>query len=81
MPSELHDSHLTIGETDETVAGTPPTTATVATQSARRALDHAVMAIFELAFSLESLTDAIGRLNAEASCQLAEYQQAGVESA
>jgi len=41
-------------------------------------MDHAVMAIFELAFSLESLTDAIGRFKAEAPSELRQYQEAGV---
>jgi hypothetical protein len=51
-----------------------PTAAELAIQDARHALDHAVMAIFELAFSLESLGDAIGRFNAETSRQLLRGQ-------
>jgi len=41
-------------------------------------MDHAVMAIFELAFSLESLSDAISRFKAETYRQLREWQRRGV---
>lgn len=46
------------------------TTAQLAVQNARRAADRAVMAIFELAFMLESLDDVIRRCNAETESQL-----------
>jgi len=52
-------------QVDEIVNGAQPTAAELAIRDARHALDHAVMAIFELAFSLESLGEAIGRFNAE----------------
>jgi hypothetical protein len=41
-----------------------------ARRDVQRAADQAVMAIFELAFSLESLSDAIRRLRAEPSLPL-----------
>ena len=52
-------------EIDKTLNSPLATTAMTAVQNARRAADHAVMAIFELAFLLESLDDIIGRYNAE----------------
>ena len=48
----------------------PQTNWACAVEHARRAADQAVMAIFELAFSLESLADAIGYWKAEARRQL-----------
>lgn len=36
----------------------------------QRAIDHAVMSMFELAFSLEALDEAIRRFNAETSREL-----------
>ena len=65
---------LNHGEVDEILNGAQPTAAELAIQDARHALDHAVMAIFELAFSLESLGDAIGHFNAETSRQLRRGQ-------
>jgi len=62
------------GETDEIVSGTAPRPEEIAVQDARQAADHAVMAIFELAFSLESLSDAISRFKAETHRQLREWQ-------
>ncbi|HEY2376012.1 MAG TPA: hypothetical protein VGH98_08570 [Gemmatimonadaceae bacterium] len=52
-------------EVEKMVNGPLATAAQVAVQNARRAADHAVMAIFELAFLLQSLDDTIGRYNAE----------------
>ena len=81
MPTVRPDADpLEPGETDEIVSGTAPSPSPeeIAVQDARHAADHAVMAIFELAFSLESLTDAIGRFKAEAPSELREYQEAGV---
>jgi hypothetical protein len=55
----------------ETLNGREPTPEQRALQDARRAADHAVMAIFELAFSLESLSEVIARFEAETSRQRA----------
>ena len=52
-------------EIDKTLNNPLAMAAQIAVQNARRAADHAVMAIFELAFLLESLDDIIGRYNAE----------------
>lgn len=52
-------------EIDKTLNSPLAIAAQTAVQNARRAADHAVMAIFELAFLLESLDDIIGRYNAE----------------
>jgi hypothetical protein len=57
------------------MANGPLATATqIAVETARRAADHAVMAIFELAFLLESLDDVIGRYNAETKRQLGGWR-------
>jgi hypothetical protein len=45
--------------------GTQATALATARRNVQRAADQAVMAIFELAFSLESLGDAIGSFHAE----------------
>ena len=81
MPTVRSDADpLEPGETDEIVSGTPPSPSPeeIAVQDARHAADHAVMAIFELAFSLESLSDAISRFKAETYRQLREWQRRGV---
>jgi len=52
-------------EIDKALNSPVATAAQVAVQNARRAADHAVMAIFELAFLLESLDGIISRYNAE----------------
>ena len=79
MPTELRDAEsLDHNEADETLIDGRPPAAKVTIRDARRAMDHAVMAIFELAFSLESLTDAIGRFKAEAPWEVRQYQEAGV---
>ena len=52
-------------EVEKTANGPLATAAQIAVHNARRAADHAVMAIFELAFLLESLDDVIRRYNAE----------------
>ena len=57
-------------EVDKMVNGPLAARAQIAVQNARRAADHAVMAIFELAFLLESLDDTISRYNAETERQL-----------
>ncbi|HKW49587.1 MAG TPA: hypothetical protein VJN70_19175 [Gemmatimonadaceae bacterium] len=57
-------------EVDKMINGPLATAAQLAVQNARRAADHAVMAIFELAFLLESLDDVIARYNAETDGQL-----------
>ena len=81
MPTVRPDADpLEPGETDEIVSGTAqsPSPEEIAVQDARHAADHAVMAIFELAFSLESLSDAISRFKAETYRQLREWQHPGV---
>jgi len=60
-------------EIDEMVNGSLVAATQVAVQNARRAADHAVMAIFELAFLLESLDDIIGRYNAETERQMGNW--------
>ena len=63
MSIELHDKQLLKGrDLGEILKGTQPTAEECAVHDARRALDHAVMSIFELAMSLESLSDAIRRV-------------------
>ena len=44
--------------------------------TAQRAIDHAVMSMFELAFSLETLSSAIQQLKAETGRELRERQNA-----
>jgi hypothetical protein len=61
-------------EVDKTLNGQLAAATQLAVQNARRAADHAVMAIFELAFSLESLDDIISRYNAESERQLGAWQ-------
>ena len=62
MPTELRDAErLDPNEAAEILIDERPPAEKVTIRDALRAMDHAVMAIFELAFSLESLTDAIGR--------------------
>ena len=79
MPTELRDAEsLDPNEAAEILIDERPPAGKVTIRDARRAMDHAVMAIFELAFSLESLTDAIGRFKAEAPSELREYQEVGV---
>ena len=79
MPTARPDADpLGPGETDEIVSGIAPSPEEIAVQDARHAADHAVMAIFELAFSLESLSDAISRFKAETYRQLREWQHPGV---
>ena len=56
-------------EVDKTPNSSLATAAQIAVETARRAADHAVMAIFELAFLLESLDDIISRYNAETERQ------------
>jgi hypothetical protein len=65
-------------EVDEIVNNARVTAEELAVQEARLAADRAVMSIFELAFSLESLSDAIGRFNSETRRQLREWQHADV---
>ena len=66
MSTEQYDQQsLKSPEADEIIGGTPPTAQERAVLDARRALDRAVMAIFELAFSLESLSDAIRHLDTD----------------
>src|SRR5438132_14137661 len=78
MPTELRDAaSLDANEAAEILIDERPPAEKVAIRDARRAMDHAVMAIFELAFSLESLTDAIGRFSAEAPSALRELMDAG----
>lgn len=60
-----HVKPLSDIEIDKTLNNPLAMAAQIAVQNARRAADHAVMAIFELAFLLESLDDIIGRYNAE----------------
>jgi hypothetical protein len=60
-------------EIDKMVNGSLVAATQVAVQNARRAADHAVMAIFELAFLLESLDDIIGRYNAETERQVGNW--------
>jgi hypothetical protein len=75
MSIEDHDLEpLSRTEVDNMVNGPPATATQAAVQNARRAADHAVMAIFELAFLLESLDDIIGRYNAETERQLRAWQ-------
>ena len=79
MPTELRDAErLDPNEAAEILIDERPPAEKVTMGDARRAMDHAVMAIFELAFSLESLTDAIGRFKAEAPWEVRQYQEAGV---
>ena len=79
MPTELRDAErLDHNEAAEILIGKRPPAEKVTIQDARRAMDHAVMAIFELAFSLESLSDAISRFKAETYRQLREWQHPGV---
>ena len=61
-------------EVDKTANGSLPTATQIAVETARRAADNAVMAIFELAFLLESLDDVIGRYNAETERQLGSWR-------
>lgn len=68
-------------ELDGITTGRPPTPAQIAVQNARRAADHAVMAIFELAFVLQSLDEIIVRYNAETERHLAEFLSPGEGSA
>jgi len=66
MSTELHDKHLLKArDASKILTGTQPRTGERAVHDARRALDHAVMSIFELAMSLESLSDAIRRVRSE----------------
>ena len=79
MPTVLRDNEsLDHNEAAEISIDRRPPAENVTIQDARRAMDHAIMAIFELAFSLESLTDAIGRFKAEGPWELRQYQDAGV---
>jgi len=60
MPTVLRDNEsLDHNEAAEIAIDRRPPAENVTIQDARPAMDHAVMAIFELAFSLESLTDAM----------------------
>ena len=61
-------------EVDKTPNSSRATATQVAVETARRAADHAVMAIFELAFLLESLDDIISRYNAETERQLGGWR-------
>jgi len=61
-------------EVAKTANGSLATATQFAVETARRAADHAVMAIFELAFLLESLDDVIGRYNAETERQLGGWR-------
>ena len=61
-------------EVDKTPNGSRATATQIAVETARRAADHAVMAIFELAFLLESLDDIISRYNAETERQLGSWR-------
>ena len=61
-------------EIDKTASGSLAAATQSAVETARRAADHAVMAIFELAFLLESLDDVIGRYNAETERQLGVWR-------
>jgi hypothetical protein len=60
--------------------GTPPTAeagdVASAIITAQRSIDHAVMSMFELAFSLEALSSAIQQLKAEKGRELRERQNA-----
>ena len=77
MPTELRDAEsLDPNEAAEIFIDERSPDEKVTIRDARRAMDHAVMAIFELAFSLESLTDAIGRFKAEAPSELREDEEA-----
>jgi transposase len=79
MPTVLRDTEsLDHNEAAEISIDRRPPAENVTIQDARRAMDHAVMAIFELAFSLESLSDAISRFKAETYRQLREWQHPGV---
>lgn len=70
MTTENRDAEpLDHPEVEKIVNGPLATAAQLAVQNARRAADHAVMAIFELAFVLKSLDDVIGRYNAETESQ------------
>jgi nicotinamidase-related amidase len=46
----------------------------VALAESHQAVDNAVRSVFELARSLEFLTDAIGRFNADTQHQIGEWQ-------
>jgi hypothetical protein len=61
-------------EIDKMGNGSLATATQIAVETARRAADHAVMAIFELAFLLESLDDVIGRYRAETERQLGGWR-------
>ena len=61
-------------EVDKPANGSLATATQIAVETARRAADHAVMAIFELAFLLESLDDIISRYNAETDRQLGSWR-------
>jgi hypothetical protein len=61
-------------EIDKMAKGSLATATQIAVETARRAADHAVMAIFELAFLLESLDDVIGRYRAETERQLGGWR-------
>jgi hypothetical protein len=62
-------------EADKRENGPLATATQLAVQNARRAADHAVMAIFELAFLLESLDDIISRYRAETERQLESWRR------
>lgn len=61
-------------EADKMTSGSLATATQNAIETVRRAGDHAVMAIFELAFLVESLDDVIRRYNAETEHQLGVWR-------
>lgn len=75
MPIENRDAEpRDRAEVEKILNGPLATAAQIAVQNARRAADHAVMAIFELAFLLQSLDDVISRYNAETESKLGGWR-------
>lgn len=67
-------SHQDSPQADAALDATRPTAEQVALDDAWRAVDNAVRSIFELARSLEFLSDAIQRLEAEPMLEFREVE-------